>query len=146
MAFKELTTAEVERLLRDERIIRIGFEANGERFLVPLGFVWERGAMYAMTTHGRKTRMAAANPEVSFQVDTSATTGPFTWRSVSGEGSFEIVADAQEVEAIAPLVAARFPDMPAWMQAEYAEKERQGSVVIVRIRPSHMAGRKSEPA
>ena len=32
------------------------------------------------------------------------------------------------------------------MQAEYAEKQEQGHVVFVRLRPSHMADRRSEPA
>ena len=91
MAFKELSRTEVDELLSAERVVRIGFEANGERYLVPLGFIWHRGALYAMTTHGRKTRMAAVNPSVSFQIDTSARTGLFSWYSVSGEGTFEIV-------------------------------------------------------
>ena len=99
-----------------------------------------------MTTHGRKTRMAAVNPKVSFQIDTSARTGPFSWHSVSGEGIFEIVTGSKEIEAISPLLVSRFPDMPPWMQAEYAEKQERGEVVFVRIRPSQMTGRKSEPA
>jgi hypothetical protein len=81
MAFKELSRTELEELLSGERIVRIGFEAKGERYLVPLGFISHRGALYAMTRHGRKTRMAALNPKVSFQIDTSATTGPFSWHS-----------------------------------------------------------------
>ena len=146
MAFKELSSAELEELLTGERVVRISFEANGERYLVPLGFISHRGALYAMTTHGRKTRMAAVNPQISFQIDSSARTGPFGWHSVSGEGIFEIVTDSGEIEAIAPLLASRFPDMPQWMQAEYAQKQERGEVVFVRIRPSRMTGRKSEPA
>ena len=56
MAFQELSETKVDRLLRDD--VRVGFEAQGEGFLVPLGFGWERGAMYAMTTHGRKSEPA----------------------------------------------------------------------------------------
>ena len=146
MAFKELSRTEVDEVLSGERVVRIGLEANGERYLVPLGFVSHRGALYAMTTHGRKTRMAAVNPKVSFQIDTSARTGAFSWHSVSGEGTFEIVTDSKEIEAVSPLLVSRFPDMPNWMQAEYAEKQERGEVVFVRIRPSQMVGRKSEPA
>jgi hypothetical protein len=146
MAFKELSRTEVDELLTTERIVRIGFEANGERYLVPLGFVLHQGALYAMTTHGRKTRMAAVNPKVSFQIDTSARTGPFSWHSVSGEGTFDIVTDATEIETISHLLVSRFPDMPDWMQAEYADRQKRGEVVFVRIRPSQMTGRKSEPA
>ena len=146
MAFKELTATEVDELLAGERAMRIGFDANNERYLVPLGFIWHEGALYAMTTQGRKMRMAAANPKVSFQIDTSARTGLFSWHSLSGEGTFEVVTDSRELEAISPLLVSRFPDMPGWMQAEYAEKQKQGKVVFVRIRPTRMTGRKSEPA
>lgn len=146
MAFKELNQAELDELLERERIVRIGFQANGESYLVPLGFAMYQGALCAMTTHGRKTQMATDNPKVSFQVDTSATTGPFNWRSVSGEGVFEIVKDASDIEAIVPLLVERFPDMPQWMQEEYAQRQERGEVVFVRLRPSRMAGRKSEPA
>jgi nitroimidazol reductase NimA-like FMN-containing flavoprotein (pyridoxamine 5'-phosphate oxidase superfamily) len=145
MAFKALTPAEVVEVLEAERVVRVGFEANGERYLVPLGFVWHGDALYAMTTLGRKTRMARTSPAVSFQIDTSARTGPFGWSSVSGEAVFEVVADPAEIEKVSPLLAARFPDMPEWMQTEYAEREKRGEVVFVRIRPSQMAGRRSEP-
>jgi nitroimidazol reductase NimA-like FMN-containing flavoprotein (pyridoxamine 5'-phosphate oxidase superfamily) len=90
--------------------------------------------------------MAHRFSEVSFQIDTSARTGLFTWQSVSGEGTFEIVTDPTEIEEVSPLLVAQFPDMPDWMQAEYAGKQKRGEVVIVRLRPSRMTGRKSEPA
>jgi nitroimidazol reductase NimA-like FMN-containing flavoprotein (pyridoxamine 5'-phosphate oxidase superfamily) len=146
MAFTELSQPEVDRLLAAERIVRIGFDADGERYLVPLGFVWHEGALCAMTTLGRKTRMAATNPHVSFQLDTSATTGPFSWQSVSGAGTFEIVTDPSRIEGIAARLTERFPDMPAWMQDEYARRQERGEVVIVCIRPERIAGRRSEPA
>ncbi len=145
MAFKELSPSEVDELLTGERAMRIGFAAGDERYLVPLGFVWHQGGLYAMTTQGRKTRMAAADPKVSFQIDTSARTGLFSWHSLSGEGTFEVVTDPNELETIAPLLVARFPDMPGWMQAEYGEKQQRGQVVFVRIRPTRMTGRKSQP-
>lgn len=140
MAFQDMSKPEIDRLLDTERLVRIGFEANGECYLVPLGFVWHQNAVYSMTTRGRKTRMAATNPRVSFQIDTSARTGPFTWHSVSGEGTFEVVTSSEELEAILPLLASRFSDMPDWMQAEYAQKQQQGHVVHVRLRPSRLTG------
>ena len=146
MAFKEMSQQEVDHLLEVERVVRVGFQANGDHYLVPLGFVWHERALYAMTTYGRKTRMASANSTVSFQVDTSAHTGPFNWESVSGVGMFETVTDSGELEVVSSLLVSRFPDMPDWMQSEYAAKQEQGLVVFVRIRPSQLTGRRSEPA
>jgi nitroimidazol reductase NimA-like FMN-containing flavoprotein (pyridoxamine 5'-phosphate oxidase superfamily) len=99
-----------------------------------------------MTTRGWKTEMGARNPQVSFQIDTSAKTGLFTWSSVSGAGEFALVTDAKEIEAVSPLLFARFADMPAWMQAEYAEKQEKNEMVYVRIRPASLAGRRHSPA
>lgn len=144
--FKQLNQVEIDELLSAECVMRVGFDANDERYLVPIGFIFHQDTFCAMTTKGRKTKMAAANPRVSFQVDTSARTGQYTWHSISGEGVFEIVTDSKEIETISLLLASRFSDMPDWMQAEYAEKQEQGEVVVVRIRPSKMIGRKSESA
>jgi nitroimidazol reductase NimA-like FMN-containing flavoprotein (pyridoxamine 5'-phosphate oxidase superfamily) len=145
MAFREMSRADVDRLLAAERLVHVAFDAAGERYLVPLGFVWHRDALWAMTSPGRKTRMAAANPRVSFQVDTSARTGNFVWQSVSGEGTVEVVSDPGELATVARLLESRFPDMPDWMRAEHAERRARGDVVYVRIRPSRLAGRRSDP-
>lgn len=98
-----------------------------------------------MTTRGRKTEMGTRNPTVSFQVDTSAMTGLFTWSSVSGAGEFAIVTDPKEIATISPLLFARFSDLPDWMQAEYGEKQEKNEVVYMRIRPAQMTGRRHSP-
>ena len=141
MALRELGKSEIEEFLAGQRIVRIGFDAFGERYLVPLGYVWFEGALCAVTAHGRKTRMAKANPQVSFQVDDSALTGPFGWKSISGEGTFEFMADRAEIERIRPALFARFTDMLEWAQKEYAEKQASGELIWVRIRPTRMTGR-----
>ncbi len=143
MALRELSMGEMEEFLSGQRIVRIGFDALGERYLVPLGYVWFEGTLCAVTTHGRKTRMAKANPQVSFQVDDSAATGLFGWKSVSGEGIFVFVADPGEIERISPLLFSRFTDVPEWAQKEYAEKQASGQLVWVRVRPTMMTGRMS---
>ncbi|MDA2914295.1 pyridoxamine 5'-phosphate oxidase family protein [Acidobacteriia bacterium AH_259_A11_L15] len=143
MALRELSKGEVEEFLGEQWIVRIDFGAFGERYLVPLGYVWFEGALCAVTTHGRKTRMAKANPQVSFQVDDSAATGPFRWKSVSGEGTFEFVTDPGEIDRISPLLFGRFTDVPEWAQKEYAEKQASGQLVWVRVRPTIMTGRMS---
>jgi nitroimidazol reductase NimA-like FMN-containing flavoprotein (pyridoxamine 5'-phosphate oxidase superfamily) len=145
MPHYELTQPEIEEVLRGERVVRIGFDVGSDRFLVPLGYLWYDGALYGMTTRGRKTTMGALNPHVSFQVDTSEKTGLFTWSSVSGAGEFALVTDGKEIETVSPLLFARFSDMPEWMQAEYAEKQAKNEVVYIRIRPTHLTGRRHSP-
>ncbi len=141
MAHRDLSPSEIEQLLESERVVRIALHAGGERYLVPLGYVWLDGFICFVSMDGRKTRLAAANPDVAFQVDTSARTGIFEWRSVIGEGRIEAVTDAAEIERIRPALFGRFPDIPDWMAAEYDERGRDGLLRWFRLGPRRMTGR-----
>ena len=135
-----MTPEQRSEFLSTQRVVRIAFDADGERYLIPLGYVWRENALYCMTKRGRKTRMAAANPRVSFQVDDSCETRLFTYRSITGEGIFEIVTDAGEIEGMMPAFVSRFPDTPDWAQAESAAMWAKGELVMARIRPQVMSG------
>ena len=145
MASAALTTREMENLLCSERIIRIAFDADGERYLVPLGYVCLNGAIYCFTSQGKKTRMAGKNPHVSFQIDNAATRNPFEWTSVTGEGEIKIVVDVAESEEVRSLLFNRFHDMPQWAARELAEIGKASSMIWLRIEPKHMTGRKNVP-
>ena len=146
MASAALTTQEMTDLLCSERIIRIAFDADGERYLVPLGYVWRNGAIYCLTAQGKKTRMAKKNPHVSFQIDNAAGKGPFEWTSVTGEGEIKFVIDSVEVEEVHPLLFDRFNDMPEWAARELVDTGKSSSMLWFRIEPKHMTGRKNIPA
>ncbi len=141
MAHRDLSQTEIEQLLASERVLRLALHAAGEHYLVPLGYVWLDGFIWVVSTEGRKTRLAAMNPDVAFQVDTSARTGVFEWRSVTGEGSIQAVTDAAEIERIRPALFGRFPDMPEWMAVEYERRGRHGLLRWFRIKPARMSGR-----
>ncbi len=141
MAHRDLTHTEIEKLLTSERVVRIALFADGERYLVPVGYLWRDSFLWFVSMEGKKTRMAALQPRVAFQVDTSAQTGVFEWRSVIGQGRIEAVTDTAEIERIRPALFGRFPDIPAWMAAEYEERGREGLLRWFRIRPEHMTGR-----
>ncbi len=136
----KMTPVEMSELLASQRVVRIAFDANDERYLIPLGYVWQENALYSMTQRGRKTRMAAVNPRVSFQIDDSSDTRLFTYKSITGEGIFEIVTDAGEIERIMPALASRFADTPDWAQAESTTLWASGELVFVRLRPQVMNG------
>ncbi len=141
MAHRNLSQTEIEELLASGRVVRIALFAGGERYLVPVGYLWLDGFLWFVSMEGKKTRMAAMQPRVVFQVDTSAQTGVFEWRSVIGEGRIEAVTEIVEIERIRPALFGRFPDIPAWMAAEYEERGREGLLRWFRIRPEHMTGR-----
>ena len=141
MAHRDLSRNEIEELLRSERVVRIALHAAGERYLVPVGYVWLEGFLYFVALEGRKTRMAAIQPEVAFQVDTSARTGVFEWRSVTGEGAIDAVTDPAQIENIRPALFGQFSDIPEWMSVEYQQRGREGLLRWYRIRPAVMTGR-----
>jgi hypothetical protein len=58
--------------------------------------------------------MASVQPEVAFQVDTSAKTGVFEWCSVTGEGTVEAVTDPAEIARIPPFSGASRTSPPGW--------------------------------
>src|SRR5512141_1010663 len=133
MAHRDLSQHEIEQLLKSERVVRIALDANGERYVVPVGYVWLDGALCFVSMDGRKTRMAAANPQAGFQVDTSAETGVFEWCSVTGEGRIEPVTTPSEIERIRPALFGRFPDIPDWMSKEYEKRGHEGLLHWFRI-------------
>lgn len=83
----ELTDKQMERLLREEAVGRIGCHANGRTYVVPVTYVWEGEAVYCQSADGMKIRMMRANPEVCFEVDHIDDLA--NWRSVIAHGTFE---------------------------------------------------------
>jgi nitroimidazol reductase NimA-like FMN-containing flavoprotein (pyridoxamine 5'-phosphate oxidase superfamily) len=141
----ELQAGEIAAFLATQRILRLALDAGGERYLIPLGYVWLDDCLCCATSAGRKTRLAAANPRVSFQVDNSCETGPLGWTSVTGEGVFEIVTDPDEILRIKPALFGRFADMPEWARQEFAARSASGILLFVRIRPVSMSGLHNAP-
>jgi hypothetical protein len=73
-------------------------------------------------------------------VDDSCETRLFTYKSITGEGIFEIVTDAGEIARIMPALASRFADTPDWVQTESAALWANGELVFTRLRPQVMTG------
>lgn len=83
----ELSAPEIERLLRDNVIGRIGCHAFGKTYVVPITYAYEDGRIYAHSKEGMKLHMMRENPHVSFEVDCMDETG--NWKSVIANGVFQ---------------------------------------------------------
>jgi nitroimidazol reductase NimA-like FMN-containing flavoprotein (pyridoxamine 5'-phosphate oxidase superfamily) len=138
--YEPLGQEEIERVLTEQREVRIGFAAGEERYLIPLAYVWLDGCLCGFTTRGRKTRLAQVDPRVSFQVDTSATTGLYIWSSVTGQGTFEVLEEREYPETLFPLISSHFADEPASLKGYFEEQFAAGELVAWRIRPSSITG------
>ncbi|MDF2749089.1 MAG: putative flavin-nucleotide-binding protein [Gaiellaceae bacterium] len=101
---EELTGAEVDELLRDRTVGRIGCHADGVTYVVPVIYAYDGEAVYVASVEGQKTRMMRTNPRVCFEIDEHE---PGTWRSVVAQARYEELAGAEAERALA-LLTERF--------------------------------------
>ena len=82
----ELTISEIESVLRDNVIGRIGCHAFGRTYVVPITYAYDGEAVYARSDEGMKLHFMRENPHVCFEVDSMD--GMANWRSVIASGVF----------------------------------------------------------
>ena len=82
----ELTATEIDQLLREQVVARIGCHHAGTTYVVPITYVFYRGAVIGHSADGMKLRMMRANPNVCVEVDQMSDLG--NWRSVVAWGRF----------------------------------------------------------
>ncbi len=139
-----LTQTQIGAVLTSQKTIRVGFFANGNVFVVPMGYAWFDDSLHGITSPGRKLEMAKVSPKVAFQIDTSAQTGNWSWHSVAGDGLFEIIK-LPKAALLMPKIVANFTDIPAWFKASQAAEMAKGNLVVWCIRPTTMTGRRLGP-
>ena len=137
---RELSREEIEEFLRGQRIARLGCHADGVTYVVPLVYAYEDGAVFAVTTEGRKTALLRENPRVCVEVDEYDTDGKGGWRSVIAYGSYEeLLGDA--IEPALALLRERF----ARTSGRSAEPRPLGpEVIVLRITLDELSGRAVE--
>ena len=137
---RELSRAEIEEFLRGQRIARLGCQADGVAYVVPLIYAYDDGRVIAVTTEGRKTAMLRENPRVCVEVDEYDTDGRGSWRSVIAYGTYdELTGDA--IEPALTLIRERF----ARSAGRSAEPRTLGpNVVVLRITLDEASGRTVE--
>ena len=87
----ELETREIDNLLSDNYIGRIGCHANGKTYVVPISYAYYDQTIYAHTYDGMKVQMMRDNPNVCFQIDKMH--GIADWESVITWGVYEEIVD-----------------------------------------------------
>ena len=144
MGFRDFDDDQIHACLERERVIRIAFSHDGELYLVPVFYTWHEGALCGLTTPGRKTRLGAANPNVAFQVDSTAETGPWAWSSVTGQGTWEEVPNPADFGPFALKLRDKLSDSPEWAAQLLQERFAKFGMIAWRIRPTAMSGRAHE--
>jgi len=88
--FQKMSSGEIEQLLHQQLVGRIGCHANGITYVVPVSYAYDGNYIYCHTFEGMKTDMMRKNAEVCFEVDNTKNLA--NWQSVIAWGSFEELA------------------------------------------------------
>lgn len=88
-----LSPEQIEDVLKNTVIGRIGCYADGETYIVPISFVYDGTAIICHAYEGKKMAMMRKNPRVCFQVDEMSDMA--NWRSVMLQGRFEELTDKE---------------------------------------------------
>lgn len=94
LGLRELTLAECYAMLEEARFGHLACCKDGQPYVVPIYFSYEKGVAYCFSMPGRKLEWMRENDRVCLQADRRVGRG---WTSVIVEGKFE-----------------EFPDTPLW--------------------------------
>ena len=85
--FGKLTAEEIESVLHQQVVGRLGCHANGMTYVVPISYGYDGEYIYVHTVEGMKINMLRKNSRVCFEVDTMVNMA--NWKSVIVWGEFE---------------------------------------------------------
>jgi len=98
----QLTALEIERVLNEEVIGRIGCVDGDNPYVVPITYAYDGMYVYGHSAEGLKLRLMRANPNICFEVDHME--DPANWHSVIGFGRFEELEGAEAAHGMAILI------------------------------------------
>jgi uncharacterized protein len=138
---------ELEAVLRETKVCRLGCSDDGCPYIVPLSFGYSDGAIYLHSAPaGHKIAILKKNPDCCVEVDECReiihAEKPCHWgmhyRSVLCRGRAHFISDPGEKQAGLNCIMDHYGSGPY----SFSEKELQG-VCVIRIDISEMTGKKS---
>lgn len=104
----QLASTEIENLLGQQVIGRIGCHNSELVYVVPISYAYDGKNIYCHTYEGRKIDLMRKNPKICFQVDEMKDMA--NWKSVIAWGDFEELTDkAERNKALRILLQRRLP-------------------------------------
>lgn len=89
-----LNDKEIEAVLKNNLLGRIGCHNEGRTYVVPISYVYDGKDIIAHSVPGMKIQMMRKNPRVCFEVDEM--TDYNNWRSVIAWGEYQEIRDPWE--------------------------------------------------
>jgi nitroimidazol reductase NimA-like FMN-containing flavoprotein (pyridoxamine 5'-phosphate oxidase superfamily) len=139
---KEMSRPEIVALLLRGKTGHLGCSRDGHPYVVPMNYAFDSECIYFFTTEGTKTEYISANHEVCFQVEEVEDVR--NWSSVMALGPAERLDKPEEMERAMRLLAERNPTLePAVNETKIGSWRRFNNIVIYRVRPHSLHGRKT---
>jgi nitroimidazol reductase NimA-like FMN-containing flavoprotein (pyridoxamine 5'-phosphate oxidase superfamily) len=135
----DLNASEVERVLSDSIIGRVGCHAFGRTYVVPITYAYDGTYVYAHSADGMKLHMMRSNPHVCFEVDQMDDLA--NWESVIAAGTFEELHGVDADRALRLLIDRIDPLVSQPPGASVHPKSGMVPAVLYRIRLEEKTGR-----
>ena len=134
----KLSVRQIDRLLHEAIVGRIGVSNDGRTYVVPITFVYDGDSVYGHSVLGQKVAMMRKNPHVCFEVEEIDDLA--NWRSVIAQADFEELTGDLAVAA-ARLIAARLGPLTSSDTAGPHPQRRGARYVSYRLRLREKSGR-----
>jgi len=92
--FGNLDNDEIESILHNHILGRIGCHSNNTTYIVPISYAYDGEFIYALTREGLKVNIMRQNPEICFEVEDIADMG--NWKTVICWGDYEELTEHEE--------------------------------------------------
>jgi len=144
--FGKLNNEEIEEVLSQQVIGRIGCSADGITYIVHISYAYEGEYIFCQYNEGMKVSMMRSNPEVCFEVDIMENMA--NWKSVVAWGKFEELKNGAQrtigiqklYNRVVPAIASRTLQLsPQWPFPPDDYKKIEG--IVFRIRLEKKTGR-----
>jgi uncharacterized protein len=144
----KLTNEEIEEVLKEHVLGRIGCNDGKKTYVVPVNYVYDGKFIIAHSVYGMKIEMMRKNPQVCFEVDEMKS---FTdWKSVIVWGEYQELAEERDRYSAMKLFVDRMMHMkisetaaPPEISAERVHPRSPGNIkpIVYRIVIEEKTGR-----
>ena len=101
-----LQETEIEDILKNSLVGRIGCHADGETYVVPISYGYDGHYVYCHALEGKKTEMMRKNPRICFLVDEMKDMA--NWKSVLVQGKYEELTESEQRDHAIKILLNRF--------------------------------------
>lgn len=142
LTVEDMPLEEMRALLSRIGYGHLGCARDGRPYVVPIHYAYDGEFLYIFTTEGMKTSFIEANSEVCLQVE--EVESAMHWQSVMVTGRAERLTAQEEKESAMQLITRSNPTLtPAINRTQLDAWDRSNEVVLYRIRPAIIDGRKT---